>query len=243
MMKGIFHIHTKYSFDANISPKVMVEHIRALGFDFAAITDHETIRGALEAKNTTDFPIIVGAEYYTDRGDIIGLFLEKEVISRNSDEVVKEIKAQGGIVVLPHPYRSHKLSHKLVSSVDVIESFNARSNDEENSKALQLAKDYNKPMVAGADAHFLQELILTEVTIFGKDLKKSLGLVASSLSPEGFRDYPAFICGIKSSILKGDMKITKQIRSTTTCRVTTGLVRLAKQKDPKIIIGWARKLF
>ena len=215
-MKGIFHIHTKYSFDANIPPAEMVKYIQALGLDFAAITDHETIRGALEAKNTTGFPIIVGAEYYTEKGDIIGLFLEKEIITRKSDELIKEIKAQGGIVVLPHPYRSHKLDSKLVSSVDVIEVFNARSSEKENSLALKLAKEYNKPMLAGSDAHFLQELKLTEVVVRGKDLK--------------------------SSIINGDTQITKQERSTTSCRVRTGLVRLSKQKDPKILIGWARKL-
>ena len=215
-MKGIFHIHTKYSFDAHIPPSEMVKYIQSIGLDFAAITDHETIKGALEAKNTTNFPIIVGAEYYTEKGDIIGLFLEKEVTSKKSDEVIRQIKAQGGIVVLPHPCRSHKLDSKLISQVDVIEVFNARGSNEENNSALELAKKYNKPMLAGSDAHFLEELSLTEVTILGTDLK--------------------------SAILRGELKITKQEQSTTSCRVRTGLIRLSKQKDPRIIIGWIKKL-
>ena len=217
-MKGIFHIHTKNSFDAHIPPSEIVKYIQSIGLDFAAITDHETIKGALECRDIARYvpTIIVGAEYWTDKGDIIGLFLEKDVTSKKSDEIIRQIKAQGGIVVLPHPCRSHKLDSKLISQVDVIEVFNARGSNEENNSALELAKKYNKPMLAGSDAHFLEELSLTEVTILGTDLK--------------------------SAILRGELKITKQEQSTTSCRVRTGLIRLSKQKDPRIIIGWIKKL-
>ena len=71
-------------------------------------------------------------------------------------------------------------------------------------------------MLAGSDAHFLGELNLTEVTVTGEDLK--------------------------NSILNGNIRITRQERSATSCRVATGLVRISKQKDPKILVGWARKL-
>lgn len=126
-----------------------------------AITDHDTIKGALEAKNINNDPnfvVIVGCEILTNIGDIIGLFLNKEIKSRDYELVIKEIKDQDGIVVLPHPYRGHELNSKLIENVDIIEVFNSRNNENENRKALKLAEKYNKPIVAGSDAHFSVEI-------------------------------------------------------------------------------------
>jgi len=168
IIKGIFHIHTKYSFDSILSPRRIVKYAIKNDYDFIAITDHNTIRGATEAYNYNikynDFQklkVIIGAEYATDKGDIIGLFLKEEINSKNSKEVIKKIKEQGGITILPHPFKGHKLDNELMRDIDVVEVYNSRVNLVNNHKVKNLAKRYNKPIIIGSDAHFYGELGLT----------------------------------------------------------------------------------
>ena len=82
-MKGIFHIHTKYSYDSLNNPRKIVDYAVKHKINLLLITDHDTIKGSLEAKKyatTKKLPvkIIIGAEYLTDIGDVIGIFLKKE---------------------------------------------------------------------------------------------------------------------------------------------------------------------
>ncbi|MCK4352830.1 PHP domain-containing protein [candidate division WOR-3 bacterium] len=224
-MIGVFHIHTGYSFDATISPRRIVEHLYKLGVDFAAITDHETIKGALECKNNLKIGrlnIIIGAEYHTEKGDIIGLFLNKEVISRKSASVIYEIKKQGGIVFLPHPYRGHKLDKELIEAMDVIEVYNSRNTDIDNQKALSLAKEYNKPGIVGSDAHFLREIALTQMSFDNQDKFDESEL--------------------KSAILCGKGKVIKAIHSPIYNSMLTGLIKLYKTKNPRVPVSWVKRL-
>ena len=101
-----FHIHSKFSYDSLLSPKRIVRVAKKRGLDGIAITDHDTIKGALEASKFNDsIYVIIGSEIRTEKGDVIGLFLNEEITSKYFDEVVDEIKSQGGLVVLPHPYK------------------------------------------------------------------------------------------------------------------------------------------
>lgn len=155
------HIHSKYSFDSLLSPKTVLKVAKNKGLTGIAVTDHNTIRGGLEVRRINkdrDFVVIVGSEIQTEIGDIIGLYLNDEIRSRVSIEVIEEIKNQGGIVVLPHPFRGHRLNQYVIEHSDAIEVFNGRSTTEENTKALELAKKYNKPFTAGSDAHFASEI-------------------------------------------------------------------------------------
>ncbi|HQE50405.1 MAG TPA: PHP domain-containing protein, partial [Fervidobacterium sp.] len=151
------HIHSKYSFDSLLSPRTILKVAKKKGLTGIAVTDHNTIRGGLEVRKINkdrDFTVIVGSEIQTDIGDIIGLCVNEEIKSRISIEVIEEIKDQGGYVVLPHPFRGHKLNQYIIELSDAVEVFNGRSTAEENFKALELAKRYNKPFTAGSDAHF-----------------------------------------------------------------------------------------
>jgi predicted metal-dependent phosphoesterase TrpH len=174
-----FHVHSRYSFDSMLKPSKIIEVAKRRGLDGVAITDHETIKGGFYAKKINEdqnFVVIMGCEVNTEIGDIIGLFLEEDIQSRNSIEVVREIKEQKGITVLPHPYRGHKLSKELVRSIDLIEGFNSRSNKVENENGMALATKYNKPVVAGSDAHFASEIGLSRTYIeeVSSDLKSSI---------------------------------------------------------------------
>ena len=156
-----FHTHTHHSYDSLMKPRKIIRIAKARGLDGIVTCDHNTIKGGVEAQKVNDdkdFTVIVGAEIATDVGDIIGIFLTKEIESRKFHKVVKEIKQQGGKVILSHPFKSHDLSKIDFSKIDFIEGYNARLNKKLNQKARKLANKYNKPIVAGSDSHLYGEI-------------------------------------------------------------------------------------
>jgi len=156
------HVHTKYSFDSFLEPKDAIKFALRQGLTAIAITDHDTTKGGFAALNETskarNLTIIPGIEIKTDRGDIIGLFVLDEIKTREFFDVIDEIKDQGGLVILPHPYKSHKNIKEIAEFVDVIEVFNGRCSTTQNLKAFKLSKDLGKPAVASSDAHFSFEI-------------------------------------------------------------------------------------
>ena len=159
-MIGDFHIHSKYSFDSIMSPKKIIKTAVKKNLDLIAITDHNTIKGGVEVKKASgnNIKVIVGAEIKTDIGDIIGFNLNNEIKSINWEEVLDQIKAQGGLSMLPHPYRSHKNIYEIAKKVDFIEVWNARSTIDQNEQAFNLAKKLKKKTLAGSDAHLYSEI-------------------------------------------------------------------------------------
>jgi predicted metal-dependent phosphoesterase TrpH len=155
------HMHTYYSFDSLIQPKQLIKSALNLDYRVIAVTDHNTIRGALATKEKArgeNLVVIVGAEIYTDCGDIIGLFLSEEIKSREFKHVVQEIQDQNGLVYLPHPYASHTKLEKIdLKSIDVIEARNGRKPEWQNQLSVKLAKELDKPGVGGSDTHILFE--------------------------------------------------------------------------------------
>ncbi len=150
------HIHSYYSKDSLLSPKLILKLAKKYGLNIIAVTDHNTIKGGLvtrELNKNNELFVIVGAEIKTDVGDIIGLFLEKEIKSRTWQNVLEEIHEQGGITVLAHPFKSHKLTKELIKRIDIIEGLNGRLHEKFNKSAQKLAKEFNKPTIAGSDAH------------------------------------------------------------------------------------------
>lgn len=177
-MKILFHLHTKNSYDSLNSPMKIVEFACEKGIDIISITDHNTLKGSKEAyryakKFNKKVNIVIGAEYSSDRGDIIGLFLKEEIKSKNWENIIDEIHEQGGIAILPHPYVSHKLSDQFVQKVDIVEVFNSRCDEEQNAKALELSKKFNKPIIGGNDAHLFTELKLGYCESETNDIRKA----------------------------------------------------------------------
>lgn len=142
-------------------PGRILKRAKKAGLTGVAITDHDTIRGSLEARKLEKgigVTVIPGAEILTDSGDIIGLLVNEEIRSRRWDDVIDEIREQGGVSVLPHPYRSHPNVFELAKTVDLIEVWNARSTVEQNERALQLAGGLQKSGMYGSDAHTYAEI-------------------------------------------------------------------------------------
>ena len=167
MLKGDFHMHTSYSGDCDTPPEVVVDRCRKAGLNCIAITDHNKIQGALEARRLADFTVIVGEEVKSSQGDIIGLFLEEEVPKGLSPlETVRRIRDQGGLVMVPHPIdaiRRGPLSpaalHEILPYVDLIEVLNARTMlSRDLERCRRLAAETAIPPVAVSDAHTPGEL-------------------------------------------------------------------------------------
>lgn len=190
IMIADLHIHSKYSFDSLLSPKNILKSAKKHRLDVIAITDHNTIRGGLETLKINLNPnltVIVGSEIHTEIGDIIGLYLNEEIKSKLSFDVIDEIKSQGGMVILPHPFRGHNLNEKLVTQCDGIEIFNSRSSEIENQLSLELARQFNKPFTAGSDAHLPCEIGLVKFTLKMDELTDRISF--SSLKGNLFGTY------------------------------------------------------
>ena len=156
MMIFDWHIHSKYSSDSLMSPEKIIRVAQQRGFNCIAITDHNSIKGAVEAKQYENkkMKILIGEEIITNLGELIGVNIKKEIQEKEFFKALDEIKEQGGISILPHPYKGHKDVEKIAKHVDIIEAYNSRLTKKLNNKARLLAGKFNKPFLAGSDAHF-----------------------------------------------------------------------------------------
>ncbi|MBS1625436.1 MAG: PHP domain-containing protein [Bacteroidetes bacterium] len=156
-----FHVHTYHSYDSLMKPLKLMQLAHQRGLSGLVVSDHDTIAGGLECKARNPYPdlkIFVSSEIKTNVGDITGINLKEEIYERNFSDVVAQIKRQGGLVLLVHPYHHHKLSEINFDSIDLIEGFNAREFPHNNMKAIELAQKHQKPIVAGSDAHLYGEI-------------------------------------------------------------------------------------
>jgi predicted metal-dependent phosphoesterase TrpH/glycosyltransferase involved in cell wall biosynthesis len=162
------HMHTDHSYDCATPVEVLLAEARAKGLGAIAVTEHNEISGALEAaEKAKGIKVIVGEEVKTaSQGEVIGLFI-KEKIPRGMtlQETIAEIKHQGGLVYVPHPFdRMHSVpdyKHLLdvLDDVDLIEVFNPRvAIAEFNEEAVRFAAKYRMIAGAGSDAHVPQGL-------------------------------------------------------------------------------------
>jgi glycosyltransferase involved in cell wall biosynthesis len=164
------HMHTDHSPDCATPVEALLDEARAQGLGAIAVTDHNEISGALEAQaKAADFgvKVIVGEEVKTaSQGEVIGLFLtEKIPRGLTLAETVAEIRRQGGLVYVPHPFdRMHAVpdyEHLLtiVDEVDALEVYNPRvAIGSFNEEAARFAAKYRIVPAAGSDSHVTQGL-------------------------------------------------------------------------------------
>jgi predicted metal-dependent phosphoesterase TrpH/glycosyltransferase involved in cell wall biosynthesis len=161
------HMHTSWSHDCSIPVADLLDHAEAIGLGAIAITDHNRFGGALEAMELAHgrgLTVIPAEEVKSDgQGEVIGLFLSEEIPRGLSfADTIAAIRAQGGLVYLPHPFdRLHAIPdprtlHRHLADIDVFEVYNARLLRESfNDEALRFARKYDLTMGAGSDAHVL----------------------------------------------------------------------------------------
>jgi len=144
-----------------LSPEAIIRYSVLNGLDAIAITDHNTIKGSVKAKEIPQnkLTVISGSEIKTESGDVIGVFLQDEIISHDFIEVLDEIKRQDAISILPHPFRrKHFPDVRSLKRLDYFEGLNGRTDPRLNDKARSLARELMIPIIAGSDTHFSYEI-------------------------------------------------------------------------------------
>ena len=217
MLRLDLHMHTRFSPDSLMEPEELVARCLATGLSCIAVTDHNTIEGALEVQHLAPFRVIIGEEIKSRGGEIIGLFLQ-EAIPRGitSLETVQRIKEQGGLVSIPHPFDHFRRSvierqalHEVLPYVDIVEAFNARNTFQRaNRKALELALEHDILTSAVSDSHTPVEVGRTYVEI---------------------PDFDGTPSGLRQALAQGNLvrrQITPLIHFLTT--FTKGRKRLAR---------------
>jgi PHP domain/Glycosyltransferase Family 4 len=164
------HMHTDHSHDCATPVEVLLATAREQGLGAIAVTDHNEISGALEARERAGsfgVKVIVGEEVKTaGQGEVIGLFIQEKIPRGLSlAETVAEIRRQGGLVYVPHPFdRMHSVpdyEHLLpmLQEIDALEVFNPRvAIPSFNDEAARFAAKYRIVAGAGSDSHVAQGL-------------------------------------------------------------------------------------
>jgi predicted metal-dependent phosphoesterase TrpH len=162
------HMHTSVSPDSKTDPKALIERARKIGLNRIAVTDHNTIDGALEAHRLAPDLVIVGEEIETETGgELIAYYVQEAVPSHLPvRETIRRLREQGSVISISHPLDSlrgsalgEKVTLEIIEQVDALEVFNARClRAADNTRAADLAKQYGKAVTAGSDSHTLGEL-------------------------------------------------------------------------------------
>jgi predicted metal-dependent phosphoesterase TrpH len=187
------HCHTRASFDSLSPPRGVVAAAAARGLTHLAITDHDRIDGALEARDAAPegLTVLIGEEIRTSEGDLIGIFLEEAVPPGLSMRAaIDAVREQGGLVGVPHPYdrfrgslgRAEEAMAEYAPFVDWIETHNARILGGGNELAAEFAFANDLSGVAVSDAHSVMEVGVAYTALSG-DPSTPEGLLAALRGP------------------------------------------------------------
>lgn len=213
-MKLDLHTHTCCSFDCNTSIADFIKAAEATGLDAVAVTDHDTMAAIKEAeKMASRIKIIPGMEITTSKGvHLIGLFLNNEIVSKNILEVIDEIHMQGGLAMLPHPFRpgsgliyardkyrlySAEEAREIISNIDLVETVNLNCTTDELVESDNFFASFSHiPRVAGSDAHSPENIgkALVELenidNTSSEDIKQALLHSARTIRYEAYKSEP-----------------------------------------------------
>ena len=180
------HIHSHYSPDSFTRPKDIIKIATKKKLELIAVTDHNSIKGGLVTYNenkrlNSDLFVIIGEEIHTNVGDIIGIFINEEIKSKNVNEVLDEIADQDGLVVLPHPMKHHNLQllNPYLDKIEFVEVLNSRSPI--SIKKMNILHSYNKKELGSSDAHFAFEI------------GKCFTFLDASFKPNSYDELPSII--------------------------------------------------
>lgn len=156
------HIHSEASPDGRMTLSEIARAAKAAGLDGVAVCDHDVV--LTHAPEDADVLIIPGAEFSTEHGHLLGLFLSAPIPKLPFRETVAAIHAQGGLAVLAHPFERSRDAERLtplVPLLDGLEIFNGRADRkirDANARAQAFAAQYGLRPFAGSDAHLKREI-------------------------------------------------------------------------------------
>ena len=216
----IFHVHTEYSPDSDVNLNKLYKSLKKNNIFGIAITDHNTIEGAVKFKKIYghDIDVIIGEEIMTTEGEIVGLFLNENIEKGlTSRETIKRIMDQNGVIYVPHPFDKKRqktcLSEDIISKysnyIDIIEVFNGRCVGKYDiDQAVLLNNRLNKRGIIGSDAHSYYELKFNHMILNNRVTKENIKSELRNLKVSNqkinniIHQYTKFI-KIKKLILKG----------------------------------------
>ena len=160
-LKTLIHIHTDYSYDSDISLEALAAVMASERLGCVAVTDHDTIEGALRFRHLTDAKVIIGEEITTRDGHLIGLFLHEGIRpGMSAIDTAKAIRAQGGLVFVPHPFVTmfscglRHVTSRIVDLIDAVEVNNAQNIlIGPDRRARHFAEEHRLVKYVGADSH------------------------------------------------------------------------------------------
>jgi predicted metal-dependent phosphoesterase TrpH len=184
------HLHTSFS-DGWPSPAEVVDHVTLeTELDVIAVTDHDTIEGALRASAHSEriggVPVIIGEEVSSRQGHILGLFLERRVRpGLSAAATVDEIHSQGGLAIAAHPFwRTKRIAERFGGPVhgigwlaadldfDAVEVENSTPGlGFANVLARRLAEGAGCACVGGSDAHILDAIGKSATAFSGRSAR------------------------------------------------------------------------
>jgi hypothetical protein len=165
MLRVDLHLHSHYSHDGKSSLDELIARARESRLDRIALTDHNTIEGALALVRLAPELAIAGEEIKTLEGEVIGLFISRRVPPfLTPEEAMDLIHGMGGLTYVPHPLDRHRANFlpervvHLADRIDIIETYNPWADASANRAASQLAEDLGKVAATGSDSHSADEL-------------------------------------------------------------------------------------
>lgn len=166
-MKADLHIHSHFSYDAIAKPETILQVAAERQIEFIAITDYDSTLSWQQFEQLAPYypvNVIKGQEIklfngkYID-GEILALFLQKPIKSTTMEEIIEDVKAQGGLISIAHPFCDRRGEFRAFDQIDdwshiAIEAKNGRIyKPRDNEMARGLADMMNLPVTAGSDAH------------------------------------------------------------------------------------------
>ncbi|MFL5645871.1 MAG: PHP-associated domain-containing protein [Chloroflexota bacterium] len=206
------HTHSKGSFDSLASPRDMVKAAVDRGLTHLAITDHDRVDVAQEARalGSSGLTVIVGEEVKTRDGDLICLFLERAIPpGLSAMETIAAAREQGALVGIPHPFdrmRGSLLRDAAMASlaphVDWVEAHNARLVGHGNEDAAAFAREHDLPGIAVSDAHSVMEIGVAYMALDG-DPSTPAGLLAALRTLEIVPGRASYFVRLWTPVAKG----------------------------------------
>lgn len=187
------HLHTHASSDSLVEPQKLLDHCARIGIDRVAITDHNSISGALAAKALAPDRVIVGEEIETTQGELLGYFMSDHIPAGLEPlAAIERLRAQDAVISVSHPFdqtRGPKWTYEqllaIAPHIDAMEVFNARCfTNKPNRKASAFARQQGLLATVGSDAHSYYEV----------------GRASMVLPP--FSDAKQFLAGLKIARLQ-----------------------------------------
>ncbi|WP_306057996.1 PHP domain-containing protein [Natronococcus wangiae] len=174
MLSVELHVHSSLSYDGRDPVDLILEQAEAVGLDAIAVTDHDEISASREAvERAPEYGLIgiPGIEISSKAGHVLGLGVEEAIPpGLTYEETLEEIRSQGGLAVIPHPFQQSRhgvtarISREELAEGDAIEVYNSRLlTGRANRQAERFAKSRDLPMTAGSDAH-ISEMVGQAVT-------------------------------------------------------------------------------